>query len=52
MQLPIDYERLRVAASIVAEHLRRTPEGFAAGWPLQNRRYTEQQLSRLDQPLH
>ncbi|WP_422012751.1 site-specific integrase [Roseateles sp.] len=48
--LPIDYARLRTAAGIVAEHLRRTPEGFAAGWPLQNRRYTELQLSRLDSP--
>ncbi len=52
VQLPIDYARLRKAAAIVAEHLRCTPEGFAAGWPLQNRRYTERQLNRLDQPLH
>lgn len=52
VKLPIDYARLRKAAAIVVEHLRRTPEGFAAGWPLQNHRYTERQLSRLDLPLH
>ncbi len=47
LQLPLDYPRLRVAAEIVRSHLRRSPTGFSAGWPRQNRRYTQEQVMRL-----
>jgi integrase len=48
VRLPLDYAQLRVAADIVREHLVRTPDGFKAGWAAQNKRYTNEQLARLE----
>jgi hypothetical protein len=46
IQVPLDYARLRKAASIVAEHVVKQANGFKSGWsPL--KRTHQEQLRRL-----
>jgi len=44
---PIDYPRLKLAAQVVQEHLKRRDGKFAAGWSKLKAAYTEAQLSRI-----
>lgn len=46
---PIDYPRLRAAAEIVRQHLRRGGDSFVAGCAAQNGKYTQRQIERTNQ---
>ncbi|KQP16221.1 site-specific integrase [Pseudorhodoferax sp. Leaf265] len=48
LTLPLDYVRLARAAAIVQEHVRKSGVGIEAGWPAQNRAYTQMMLARLN----
>jgi hypothetical protein len=44
---PIDYQRLRIAALIVQEHLTVRHGNFSAGWSKLKTAYTKAQLTRV-----
>lgn len=43
----LDFDQLRAAASIVKEHMVKTPTGFASGWHTNKHLYAGKQLERL-----
>lgn len=47
MQPPIDYRRLRNAADVVLEHVRKVGDSFRSGWPAQRERYTDEMVARV-----
>jgi integrase len=50
LKLPLDYERLKLAADIVKVHTVKKGKRFVAGWSPLRRSYTDEQLLKL-QPL-
>ena len=48
MNPPVDLPRLKTAAAIVTEHVKKVAGEFRSGWPPQNTRYTDQLLKQLD----
>lgn len=46
--VPLDYERLAKAATVVLEHTRKDAEGFKSGWAPQLAEYTKEQIQRID----
>jgi hypothetical protein len=48
MNPPIDLPRLKTAAAIVTEHVKKVAGEFRSGWPPQRIEYTESLLAQLD----
>jgi integrase len=48
MNPPIDVPRLKTAAAIVMEHVKKVAGKFRSGWPPQRERYTADVTARLD----
>lgn len=49
VQPPLDYLRLKRAAAIVLQHLRKTSQGFESGWAPQDKKYTEKMVDALNE---
>ena len=47
VHLPIDYQRLAIAAQVVLNHTRKVGGKFVTGWPAQRVKYTASQVARL-----